>query len=155
MAKKYDIVNTSLLSAIYDGSLIDVEHRAKTALENGRLVAIDADGTVRYAVTADAKVYLLATVEKMYDTLQGLTEFRVEIGELLRMMGMRAGDRFGTTATSGALIKGDKVILETATGKFIKSVAPAGTENFIGEVTAIGTLGYDKTPSVTIKVIKA
>jgi hypothetical protein len=155
MAKLYDIVNTSKMSMEYDGSLIDVTKRAKTALENGRLVAIDADGTIRYAITGDSKVYLHASVEKMYDTTLGLTNFRAEANDLVRILGMRAGDTFATTAFTGTLVKGDQVILGT-NGVLVKGT-PTGTENFIGVVDKVLVLGlgYDKIPAVSIKVVKA
>jgi hypothetical protein len=153
MAKVYDIVNTSKMSLEYDGSKIFVTRRSKTALENGRLVAVDADGTVRYAVTGDAKVYLHASVEVMADTKLGLTEFRKEQGELVRYVGMEVGDIFGTTAFTGTIVKGDKVILGTA-GVLAKAT-PAGTENFIAEVEEVKTLGYDKIPALSVRVIKA
>jgi hypothetical protein len=153
MAKLYDLVETSKMSMEYDGSLIDSVHSAKTALEVGRLVAIDADGTVRYAVAGDAKVYLHTSVEKIAETFRGRTDFRVEAGKKLRMVGMRAGDVFKTTAVDGVAVKGDKVILG-ANGILAKGT-PAGTENFIAEVLEVGTLGYDKARALKVKVIKA
>lgn len=153
MAKIYDIVNTSKMSCEYDGSLIFVQNRAKGALENGRLCAIDVDGTVRYAKDTDAKVYLHASVETMADTTLGLTAFRKEDGELVRLIGMRAGDEFATTAFSGAVV-GDKVILDTD-GKLKKATTIAGTENFVAEVVKVSTLGYDRTASIEVRVIKA
>jgi hypothetical protein len=163
MSKGYTIVETSKMSLEYDGSLINVEKQASTALENGRLVAIDAtNGNVRYAKTADSKVYLLFNVEKMYDETLGLGDFRVEAGDYCRIGGFRAGDEFKTSAISGTLVKGDKVILETDTGKLIKSATPAGTENFIAEVIEVGSLGFqsvsfglnDNQTAVVVRVIK-
>jgi tetrahydrodipicolinate N-succinyltransferase len=152
MTKKYDIVNTSKMSAEYDGSLIFTEYDANGALENGRLCAIVSD-KAQYAVTEDAKVYLHASVEKMYDTILGLTEFRVEDGSKVRLFGMRAGDEFATTAFDGVAVKGDKVIVG-ANGTLVKGT-PVGTENFIAEVLAVTTLGYDKTSAIKVRVIKA
>jgi hypothetical protein len=137
----------------YDGSLIDVVHRASTALENGRLVAIATDGTVKYAVAGDAKVYLHASVEKMFDTTLGLTNFRAEQNDLVRLIGMQVGDIFATTAFTGTLVKGDKVIL--GSNGILAKGTPAGTENFIAEVDKVTVLGYDKTPAISVKVIKA
>jgi hypothetical protein len=161
MAKLYDIVETSKMAMEYDGSLINVEYRANGALENGRLVAIE-NGKVRYAKTTDTKVYLHASVEKMYEEFRGLTEFRIEDGQLCRIVGFRVGDEFKTSAVTGTLVKGDKVILEDATGKYVKSATPAGTENFIAEVIEVGKLGFDSysynvlnsAPAYVLKVIK-
>lgn len=156
MAKLYDIVETSKMSAEYDGSKIFNTYRADGALENGRLVAIDGtSGKIRYAVDGDEKVYLHTSVEVMPDTTLGLTSFRKEDGALVRMFGMEAGDEFATTAVAGTIVKGDKVVVETATGKVEKSATPAGTENFIAEVIAVKTLGYDLTNALVLRVIKA
>lgn len=156
MAKLYDIVETSKMSAEYDGSKIFNTYRANGALENGRLIAFDnSTGKASYAVTGSAKVYLHASVEVMADTVFGLTKFRKEDAELVRGLAMEAGDEFATTAYTGTLVKGDKVILETATGKLVKSASPVGTENFIAEVIEIETLGYDRIPAVGVRVIKA
>jgi hypothetical protein len=162
-SKGYTIVETSKMSASYNSALINVELRASGALENGRLVAIDTTtGKVRYAKTADTKVFLHASVEKMYDTTLGLGDFRAEDGDLVRIMGMLPLDEFKTSAITGTLAVGDKVILETDTGKLVKSASPAGTENFIGqviEVTRLGfkalSLGFDNQSAVTVRVIKA
>lgn len=153
MAKLYDIVETSKMSAEYDGSLIFNTYRANGALENGRLVAIES-GKVRYAKTADTKVYLHTSVEVMADTVLGLTKFRKEDAELVRMFGMRAGDEFATTAYVAGAVKGDMVVLETTTGKLVKAT-PAGTENFIAEVIDVTTLGYDRTSALVVRVTKA
>lgn len=161
MAKGYTIVETSKMSASYNGALIDVEHRANGALENGRLVAIE-DGKVRYAKTTDAKVYLHASVEKLYDTTLGLGDFRAEDGELVRIMGMLPLDEFKTSAFTGNLQKGDKVVLENNTGKLVKKEDITGDENFIAEVIEVSRLGFralslgiDNQPAVTVRVIKA
>lgn len=153
MAKLYDIVNTSKMSMEFDGSLIDVEHKGAVALENGRLVALDTDGTVKYGETTDAKLYLHASVEVIAETFKGLTEFRKEVGEYVRILGMRAGDIFATTAFDGVAVKGDKVIV--GTNGILAKGTPAGTENFIAEVLEVTTLGFDKIPAISVRVIKA
>lgn len=153
MAKIYDIVETSKMSAEYDGSLIFNTYGANGALENGRLVTI-ANDKVQYAVEGDAKVYLHASVEVMADTTLGLTYFRKEDGQKVRMFGLQNGDEFATTAYDGVAVKGDKVILDTTGGKLKKGV-PVGTESFIGEVIAVKTLGYDLTSAIVVRVVKA
>jgi hypothetical protein len=163
MAKLYDMVETSKMALEYDGSLINVEYKANGALENGRLVAIE-NGKVRYAKTTDTKVYLHFSVEKMYEEWRGLTEFRVEDGQYVRIGGFRTGDEYKTTAFNGTLAVGDKVIIDdtASAGKLIKAGVLAGTENFVGEVIQVGKLGFDSysynilnsAPAVVIRVIK-
>lgn len=157
MAKLYDIVETSKMSAEYDGSKIFNTYRANGALENGRLIAVDdSTGKASYAVTASTKVYLHASVEVMADTVNGLTKFRKDDGQLVRLLNMQNGDEFATTAFVAGAVKGDTVILETATGNLVKAgTAPTGTENFIGEVLDVVTLGYDRIPALSVRVIKA
>jgi hypothetical protein len=155
MAKLYDIVETSKMSAEYDGSLIFNTYRATNALENGRLIAFDvATGKARYAVSGDAKVYLHTSVEVMADTIFGLTKFRKEADEFVRGFGMRSGDEFSTTAFVAGAVKGDKVVLG-ADGKLEKSATPSGSENFIAEVLEVTSLGYDRIPAINVRVIKA
>jgi hypothetical protein len=163
MAKLYDIVETSKMAMEYDGSLINVEYRANGALENGRLVAIE-NGKVRYAKSTDTKVYLHCSVEKMYEEFRGLTEFRKEDGQFVRIAGFRIGDEFKTTAVSGTLAKGDKVVIDDtdSAGKYKKAGTLAGTENFVAEVVELGKLGFDSysfnvlnsAPAYVLRVIK-
>lgn len=161
MAKLYDIVETSKMASEYDGSLINVEGVAKTDLENGRLVAVDADGTIRYAVAGDAEVFLHASVEVMADTTKGLTEFKKLQGEKVRKIRFRKGDVFKTTAIDGTIVAGDTVKLST-NGTFVKVASPAGTENFLATVKEVGSLGFysfsygfDKIPAIKLEVTKA
>jgi hypothetical protein len=157
MAKVYDIVETSKMAMESTGSLIDVVHVAKTDLENGRLVAVDADGTVRYAKPADTKVFLHTSVEKMPELFRGLTEFKKVTGDAIRMVGMMPLDRFASTAIEGTVVKGDVVGLKanSTDGRFSTIAVPAGTENFLAKVVEVMTLGYDRIPAIKVEVIKA
>lgn len=153
MAKIYDIVETSQMSMENDGALINVQGVAKTDLENGRLVTIK-DGKVEYAKESDTEILLHASVEKMADTSLGLTEFIAKKDKKVRVLRMRKGDLFKTTAIEGVVAVKETVTVG-ANGQFKKLALVAGTENFVGEVMEVGTLGFDRTKAIKIKVLKA
>jgi hypothetical protein len=162
-SKGYTIVETSKLSASYNSALINVELQANGALENGRLVAIE-NGKVRYAKPTDSKVFLHASVEKMYDTTLTLADFRAEDADFVRIMGLQALDEYKTSAFTGTLVKGDKVtVASDDSGKLVKVATPTGSEVFLAEVLEVSkfgvvasSLGFDNSQSVVVvRVIKA
>jgi hypothetical protein len=165
-SKGYDIVETSKMAMEYDGSLINVECVADGALENGRLVAIDGtSGKVRYATPSDAIVFLHASVEKMYDTTLGLGDFRAEDGDYVRILRMRAGDQFATTAFNGTVAKGDLVMVDDSVGHVAEFVVN-GTDiatalhtfKVIDATYKLGfgasSLGFTAQPALILEVIK-
>lgn len=157
---KHDIVETSKMSATYDSSLNDVEHRVKTAttngLDNGHAVAIDSTGAVVYATETSARPALLCTVEKMYREDLGLKAFYNASDELVRLFYFHVGDEFATTAFTG-LTKGDKVEIGDNGTFVIQPGTPTVGGVFLGEVIEVKTygLGFDYTPAVVIKVTRA
>jgi hypothetical protein len=153
---KHDIVETSKMSATYDSSLNNVEYRAGVDLDNGHAVIINSSDAVVYAGETDSRPALLCTVEKMYREDLGLKAFYNASGDLVRLFFFQAGDEFGTTAFT-ALVKGDKVEIGT-NGAFVKQPAtPTVGGVFLGEVVEVKPygLGYDYTPAVIIRVLKA
>lgn len=121
MAKIHDIVETSKMSMEYNGALIDVERSAKTDLDNGRLVVRDG-ATYKYPIDATAtELFLVTTPEKTYTNV-GLTEFYNKLGKKVRAVRVMLGDKFGTTAATGAV--GDVLMVDNA-GKLIANVAGA------------------------------
>lgn len=133
MAKIHDIVETSKMSMEYDGSLIDVERSAKTDLDNGRL-AIRDGADYKYPVDATATaLFLITTPEKTYTNV-GLTEFYNKLGKKVRAVRVMLGDKFATTAATGAV--GDVLMVDNA-GKLIANVAGAIQFTVI-EIRSIG-----------------
>lgn len=164
MAKLYDIVETSKMSAEYDGSLIVGDCGARQPLENGRLVVADEVGKVAdYPADITDKVLLNASVEKMYEEFRGLTEFRVEQDDMPRLEGFRVGDKFKTTAidysgdraTFDAIVVGDKVVTHVEDGKFtVLLQATVTTSSFVADVIEKTYLGFEKYPAIKVKVTK-
>lgn len=151
MAKKYDMLQTSKMSAEYDGSLIIGDCVAQTDLENGRLAVVDeVNKTVSYAIDETKEVVLVAGVEKLYND-EGLTEYINPKDDMVRVLRMPQGDKFITTAFTG-LIKGDKAVAG-ADGKFVKCTDES-TAVKVFEVLEVTTLYFDRTPAIKVKVVK-
>lgn len=159
MAKIHDIANTSQMSIEYDGSAIDVQHRAKKDLDNGRIVKIGADNLVDYADKGETgEVYLLHSVEQMADTTKGLTEFYNFKDDPVRIMRFRNGDKFTTTAiATDTYAENDELVVDangilkkgTATTEKIKFfvVKPDATLGFTSY-----SYGFDSFPALEVRV---
>lgn len=163
MAKIHDIVETSKMSMEYDGSLIDVTHRAKKDLDNGRLVVLGADGTYDYAgVGEKGEVKLLASVEQMADLTKGLTEFYNSKDALIRALTFRNGDMYKTSAFTGeGLAKGDELIPD-ANGILKKGTTVEGSKIkfFVEDAEAnLGfvsySYGFDYIPAIMVRIERA
>lgn len=170
MAKIHDIVETSKMSMEYDGSLIDVTHRAKKDLDNGRLVVLGADGTYDYAgVGEKGEIKLIASVEQMADLTKGLTEFYNLEGNLVRTLTFRNGDMYKTSAFTGeGLAKGDELIPDA------NGILKKGTVTKEGETVAVSpkirffvedaeanlgfvsySYGFDYIPAIMVRIERA
>lgn len=120
---KHDVVETSKMSAEYNGALIDVTRGAETDLDNGRLVVRNGDN---YEYPADATatdLFLVTTPEKTYEDV-GLTEFFNKAGKKIRVFKVVPEDEFGTTAFEGDFDKGD-IAMVNAEGKLVPNVEGA------------------------------
>ena len=162
--KVFDMVETSMMSAEYDGSLVVGDCIAQENLENGRLAVVDeVKKTIRYAQDATEEVLLLAGVEKLYND-EGLTSYCAEKGKPAIGLRMKKGNRFKTTAVADdlknesgkitGLKKGD-LVTAGKEGKFVKLEFEEGTETFIAEVLDITVMYHDLTPAIKVRVKKA
>ena len=124
MTKGHDIVETSLMSMEYNGSLIDVEKTAKTDLDNGRLVVRDGN-TYKYPTDSTAtELFLVTTPEKTYENV-GLTEFYNKKDRKVRVVRVPVGDKFGTTAFVGTVAVGDVLMVDNQGQLVAKAATPA------------------------------
>ena len=121
--RKHDVVETSKMSAEYNGALIDVTRSTATDLDNGRLVVRDGDG-YKYPTDATAtELFLVTTPEKTYENV-GLGDFFNKAGKKIRVFKVMPEDEFGTTAFDGEVAKGD-ILMVNAEGKLVANVAGA------------------------------
>jgi hypothetical protein len=166
MAKLYDIVDTSKMSCEYDGSLINVECVASTALENGRALVVDyVNKTCAYPTDITKPMVLHANIEKMYKESLGLTEYRTEAGEYVRFVQERVTDEFTTSGIDysagtgnrtdyASIVVGDQVVVHAGDGKFTcQARGTSTTSSLKGIVLEKTTVGYDRLPAIVVKVV--
>lgn len=122
-----------------------------TAIDNGNIVAlsglIDGEREVFKAVapTATSKVLLTCGVELQYDetTYHGLGDYTNEAGKPFRAIYLQSGDIFSVTADCLDTVPavGNYITVSTTTKAVVKTSVT--TEQVIGTVIAIETVGAD------------
>lgn len=149
------IVRLDNVAAAYNGALAkSVEYFVDTTasnIDNGCIVALsglmDGQREIYKAVapTATSKVLLTCGVELMYDESQyhGLEDYQNEAGKPFRAIELQAGDTFSVTAEalSGIPAVGSYVTVGTTTQMVVKTEVT--TEQVIGTIVAIETVGSD------------
>lgn len=161
MNKIFDMVETSKISAEYNGSLIVADCKAKTVLENGRFAVADLVKKVaEYGTDAKADVYLIDGVEKLYND-EGLTSFCNAADKEVRLIKLLQGDIIITTALDEAMLEkktgkitgvkaGDKVVV-TKDGRLTKSMDVKDAK-FFATVLEVTSLYYGSVPAIKIVV---
>lgn len=144
---EHDVVERNLMMSRDVASYTDVTRRAKTDLDNGRLVVRDGEF---YTYPKDAKseeIFLVTTPEKTYEDV-GLDKFYNKKGNLIRVDRVALGCIFSTTAVADMknLKVGDKVIVNKD-GKLVKGAVGGA----VFEVKAKVLLG--KEMGVTVERI--
>jgi len=149
------IIRLDNVAAQYNSALIkSVKYyvgSTATAIDNGNIVALSGLLTGEreiyktVAPTATSKVLLTAGVELQYDesTYHGLGDYQNLAGVPFRAIALQTGDTFSVTSeafdTTPAV--GNYVTVSTTTTMVVK--ATVTTEQVIGTVIAIETVGTD------------
>ena len=100
----HSIVLTSSMASTNNDAFLYVEGKAKTDLDNGRLVTVDF-GTkeVSYASDTPKELFLVTTPEHTRYNGEALTEFFNPKGKKVRVAKLLVGDIFGTDAVVGGV----------------------------------------------------
>jgi hypothetical protein len=127
-------------------------------------VTIASDKVVYAATATTTPVLLHASVEKMYDTTLGLGDFRAEDGDYVRVIRMRVGDQFATTAFSGEVAKGDLMKIDTGANAgmlVVDNAVVVASANFVCKVVnaayklgfGASSLGFTAQSAVVVEVV--
>lgn len=100
----HSIVLTSSMASTNNDAFLYVEGKAKTDLDNGRLVNVDfGEKEVSYASDVTKELFVVTTPEHTRYNGESLTEFFNPKDKKVRVAKLLVGDIFGTNAVVGGV----------------------------------------------------